>query len=474
MTGAGGEMNESNAVFAEMVAAVMSAVAVLVLFMWRRPKLLAVILLSTALWWALRIPGLLVGLLGVGVALLAWRLAHPASFRRLVSGPAAQARRQRRYRGMWPSLMAVHRLSWAPHPKTAAWQGSSYWKLFTPKPPIPKLEKIELGVWVDRLCVRMLPGQTPADWEGAAEGIGHAVGARDARVRLRRPGRLSIELFYDDPLASMIPALPVPGAVALGAVAVGMREDGQPWVVRVIGTHLLVAGATGSGKGSVVWSYVRGLASAIAAGLVEVWAIDPKGGMELGPGRALFTRFAADDFEGMADLLDEAVTVMRARAQRLAGVTRTHQPTPEEPLIVVLVDELANLTAYLPDRKLRERISQAVSLLLTQGRAVGVVVVAALQDPRKDVVTFRNLFPTRVALRLDEPSQIDMVLGDGARDQGARCDQIPESLPGVGYVRVDGVREPVRVRAAWVSDGDIATMTANWPGPVPGVNRAAG
>jgi S-DNA-T family DNA segregation ATPase FtsK/SpoIIIE len=139
----------------------------------------------------------------------------------------------------------------------------------------------------------------------------------------------------------------------------------------------------------------------------------------------------------------------------------------DEPLIVIAIDELANLTAYLPDRKLKDRISQAISLLLTQGRAVGVVVVAALQDPRKDVVTFRNLFPTKVALRLDEPSQVDMVLGDGARDQGARCDQIPESQPGVGYVRVDGVREPIRVRAGWVTDADIATMATRYRPPAP-------
>jgi S-DNA-T family DNA segregation ATPase FtsK/SpoIIIE len=179
----------------------------------------------------------------------------------------------------------------------------------------------------------------------------------------------------------------------------------------------------------------------------------------------MFARFAADDYESMAALLDDAVTVMRERAQRLAGVTRKHQPTVEEPLILVLIDELANLTAYLPDRKLRERITQAVSLLLTQGRAVGVSVVAALQDPRKDIVAFRNLFSGKVGLRLDEPLQVDMVLGDGARDQGARCDQIPDSLPGVGFARLDGIREPVRVRAGWVTDDDIDEMARIFPAP---------
>ena len=62
--------------------------------------------------------------------------------------------------------------------------------------------------------------------------------------------------------------------------------------------------------------------------------------------------------------------------------------------------------------------------------------------------------------------QVDMVLGDGARDQGARCDQIPESLPGVGYCRVDGIREPVRVREAWVGDHEIARTAKKYRAPL--------
>jgi len=53
-----------------------------------------------------------------------------------------------------------------------------------------------------------------------------------------------------------------------------------------------------------------------------------------------------------------------------------------------------------------------------------------------------------------------MVLGDSAREQGAHCDRIPASLPGVGYVRIDGVREPGRVRATYVTDDDIKAMVA--------------
>ena len=154
---------------------------------------------------------------------------------------------------------------------------------------------------------------------------------------------------------------------------------------------------------------------------------------------------------------------MQGRAARFAGKRRDHVPTVEDPFVVVLVDEVAFLTAYQRDRKLRERIMAALATLTTQGRAVGYCVVAALQDPRKDVLAIRNLFPDRIAMRLDEPEQTDMVLGDGARDRGAACELIstdPAIGAGVAFVRLEADPDPVRVRAGWVSDADIWAMAA--------------
>ena len=142
--------------------------------------------------------------------------------------------------------------------------------------------------------------------------------------------------------------------------------------------------------------------------------------------------------------------------------------------MVVLVDEIAFLTAYQADRKLKERILAALATLTTQGRAVGYCVVAALQDPGKRSLNIRNLFPDKIALRLDEPSQVDMVLGDGARDRGAFCDEIssdPRTGAGVAYVRLEAAPDPVRVRAAFVSDDDIRAMTIAYTDRHPG--RAA-
>ena len=106
----------------------------------------------------------------------------------------------------------------------------------------------------------------------------------------------------------------------------------------------------------------------------------------------------------------------------------------------------------------------ALATLTTQGRAVGYSVVAALQDPRKDVLTIRNLFPDRIAMRLDEPEQVDMVLGDGARDRGAACELIstdPATGAGVAFIRVEA--DPTRYASG--PDGSPTPTSAIWPRP---------
>jgi S-DNA-T family DNA segregation ATPase FtsK/SpoIIIE len=309
----------------------------------------------------------------------------------------------------------------------------------------------------------------PSTWSRRLDALAHGFGARSVQVCAlpRRPGYLQLVVARLDPLAQVV-TVPAPVAVDLGAVQLGRREDGRDWTVRLRGSHTLIAGATGAGKGSVLWSIIRGLGPAVRDGLVKLWVLDPKGGMELAAGRPLFDRFAYATAEALADMLEAAVKVMQERAARLMGHTRLHTPSTDEPLIVVVVDELASLTAYA-ERDDKRRISAALSLLLSQGRAVGVVVVAALQDPRKEVLPFRDLFPTRIALALVEAEQTDLVLGRGARVRGADCSRIPLTTPGIGWVWCDGEAEPAWVRAGWVSDDDIAAMVEAFTPGTPGL-----
>ena len=82
----------------------------------------------------------------------------------------------------------------------------------------------------------------------------------------------------------------IPASPDLKALPVGRREDGAPWLVGLHGTHVLIAGATGAGKASLLWGLVRAMFPLMQAGLVKVLAADPKL-MELAFGRVIFESY---------------------------------------------------------------------------------------------------------------------------------------------------------------------------------------
>ena len=430
-------------------------------FAVRHPLADAAVGLVALLWWYAGWAGVVNLAAAVVAALVVLRLAWPAWFTRLISGPARDRWRWWFYRRRWQPVLVIAGL--APR-----YRGQFM---------VPVLGRVRVSGCTDTVTVRLVSGQSPAEFADKAAQLAHGFGAHLCRVRSARPGTVILELVRADALAAPMTALPIPHEPDLRALPVGRCEDGTPFTIRLHGTHLLIAGATGAGKGSYLWGLVRALLPLMAAGLVRAWACDPKL-MELAFGRALFDRYGryAADPADIADMLEAAVSDMQKRAARFAGRQRDHAPTSEFPFVVVLVDEVAFLTAYQADRKLKDRTLAALATLTTQGRAVGYCVVAALQDPRKEVLNIRNLFPDKIALRLDEPSQVDMVLGDGARDRGALCDEIssdPATGAGVGYVRLEAAPDPVRVRTAFVSDDDIRNMTGTFTAmPLPTATAA--
>jgi hypothetical protein len=383
----------------------------------------------------------------LAVVCTAWCYGHHASFLRFGWYPTLGRYRRWLYRRRWHPAMATARLA-------VPFDGHTV---------LPILKRVRVRAVSDELLVKMVTGQIPDDFAKAAERLAHTFDVRAVKV-LPGPkaGYVVLVLLRADPLTETIAPFPVPAVPDFTALPIAKREDGKQYGLRLFGTQILVVGATGSGKGSVIWAIIRAVSGGIGSHLVELWGIDPKGGMELGGGLPLFTRFACKDFEQMAAMLEEALAVAQARADRLRSKTRQHEPSQAEPLILIVIDELAALTAYVTDRKLKDRIKAALGLLLTQGRAVGVHVVAALQDPRKEVLPFRNLFPTRIGLRLSEDAEVEMVLGEGARDRGALCDRIPMSMPGTAYVVLDGDPTPERVRFPFDTDKDITELAQTY------------
>ncbi|MCV7195762.1 FtsK/SpoIIIE domain-containing protein [Mycobacterium angelicum] len=431
------------------------------------------------LWWSILFPALsipvvaslaiaithglcpgLITAIACGAAYTGWAWLDARSFRAWVSEPV----RHRwltwsRYTRTWESVCTLHGLTARLGERTL----------------VPTLQSVQIGKKTDALQLRIVTGQSLTDWHKQADALAAAWRAERITIVSTAPAELRITLMRGDVLADPVD-LPMPTsttAVDLRAVRVGITENRHWWHVPLLGHHVLIAGATGAGKGSVLWSLIAGIAPTVKTGLVRLCVIDPKGGMELGAGAPMFTVFTHDATDTTVHLLRQLVEVMHARAKRLRGHTRLHTPTPSEPLFVVVIDEIAALTSYVTDRKSRTEIEQLLALLLSQGRAVGISVVAAVQDPAKDTLPVRQLFTVRIGLRLTEASQTTMVLGQGARDAGAECDRIADASPGVGYVLIDGSAQPVRVRAFHVTDRDIINLATRFRRPTgrPSPNR---
>ncbi len=398
----------------------------------------------------------------LAAAVLGWALLHPVTFRRWVWWPLRSAWRRRTvYTRWWEPLMVRAGLAAEGRPAT-----------------MPVLRSVRSRPDVDLLTVTLAPGQTVEQWTAATPALRTTFGLLDCRPTTgRRDRELLLRCITTDPLRRTLP-LPAVTEPDLAAVIVGRREDGDPlrlplWRPGRGATHWLIGGETGAGKGSVLWSLLSGIAPLIHSGQVRVWGADPKGGMELGAAEALFTRLVwgepAEDAAWQTPLvvlLEDAVRGMQLRAARLRATgSRVHVPTAADPLTVVIVDELAALTAYITDPALRKRAADALSLLLSQGRAPGVAVIAASQDVRKETVGMRDLFPGRIALRTAEPGMADMILGKGARDRGAQTDRIPTASPGIGYVVLEDSPEPVRARFAYASDDDLRELSSRYAAP---------
>lgn len=425
------------------------------------------------LWWAVLFPAISIpvvialvvafkyginagflSFIGFGCAYGLWAFLDEDSFDAWVTEPV----RRRfltwwRYTRTWNHVCALHGLT--------ATRGE--------RELIPTLRSVRIGEHTDVLEVSVVTGQSINNWQKQTAALAAAFKADRLTITATSPGEIRVSIMRGDVLAQPV-ALPRPvqgATVNLSALPIGVTEHGTAWRVPILGHHHLVAGSTGAGKGSVLQALISAMAPDVKSGRVRLCVIDPKGGMELGSGEPMFSFFSHDATGKTVELLRELVNLMHERANRLRGHIRLHTPTTADPLFVIIIDEIAALTAYVTDRKVKAEIEQLLGLLLSQGRAVGISVVGAIQDPSKDALPLRQLFTVRIGLRMTESSQTAMILGQGARDAGAECELISDATPGVGYVMIEGTAQPVRVRAFWVTDADIAYMVRMFGAPRP-------
>lgn len=398
------------------------------------------------------------------LVLSAWPLGHTRSWDRLV----VDRLHRRALLQMWQQSCRACGLT-VPNPREATARpdkrgGVKLADIVRLHPRVTRC-KVRNGVAV--MTLALPPGIIASDLERAGPRLASAlhvervVVVRDSNSGVRLTMTVRDMLRDVTVAAGPDPDAPVP-AVLPDTFTLGRCEDGTPFRVPV-GVSILTAGATGAGKGSVMWGYLLALAPYVRAGLIRLSGIDLKGGMELMVGAGLFHRLETT-IEGAVSLLEDEAAALEDRQGALAGVVRSHTPTVAEPAHVIVIDEFASLTAYAP-REYRNRADVALSGLQSKGRAPAFWLLAFLQDPRKEVAPTRNLFPSMIGLRLKEASESTMVFGDGTVADLAPCHLIPRLTPGVGYMVSEQVGVPVRFRADYVDDDTIRATAAAF-GPV--------
>ena len=285
-----------------------------------------------------------------------WARFHPDTYYRAISRPLARRELWLDLLETWPLLMEECGLS------TVVIDRAGEKHTRVPSIASKHWHRNELV-----LAPSLLTGQTVEDFQAVADRLRTTVGATHLRVT----GDLSPTLTFSfgDALAeTVIRGLPDSGEPWDGrSVWMGIDTTDDDWWLRIAGTHTLVAGSSGSGKASLVWGVTIGLAPAIARGEAQVHGIDLKGGVELGMGKNLFTRYAVTPAQAVV-VLEDAVEAMSARLERMAGNTRQHTASADEPVIVILIDEVAALTSYIEDRDLKSRAHRDVAAPLPGAR----------------------------------------------------------------------------------------------------------
>ena len=161
--------------------------------------------------------------------------------------------------------------------------------------------------------------------------------------------------------------------------------------------HTLIAGTTGSGKSNVVNGIIREIMLDYTPEEAQMYLFDPKViELEDYKDTQYCTRYETE-FDGMIEALDELIEIMNERYHEMSG---QHIKEYQGTRIYLIFDELADaLTA--PPLKVINMIKSKLQVLLQKGRASRISVIAASQNPNREIVAGKLTinFTNRLGLR---------------------------------------------------------------------------
>ena len=304
---------------------------------------------------------------------------------------------------------------------------------------------------------------------GLADDLALALAAKSVRIEAPVPGKGYIGIEVPNPAKVVVSLRDIMESASFQRIKshlrIGIGQDvaGNPISADLAKMpHLLIAGATGSGKSVCVNSIIAGLLLERTPDELRFVMVDPKR-VEL-TGYNGIPHLAAPvvvDMDKVVGVLQWALREMDSRYTAFAGMGARNIKSYNEkaealgkdklPYIVIIIDELADLMMTAP-----EDTERALARLAQMARATGIHMIIATQRPSVDVVTglIKANFPARIAFAVSSSTDsrviLDTVGAERLLGQGDMLFQKPDAPA------------PMRMQGCYVSDEELNKLIAYW------------
>ncbi len=329
-----------------------------------------------------------------------------------------------------------------------------------------KVTHVQRGPSITRYELRPEKGVKISRITALADDLALALAATSVRIEAPIPGKSAVGIEVPNAQTSIVSireileALPQRGTVPPLHMALGKDITGRP-VFGDLGKmpHLLVAGATGSGKSVCLNTIIASLLVSATPDQVQMLFIDPKRvELTVYNGIPHLIKDVITDARLAAGALFEMTKEMDGRYERFAkaGVRKIEEynakyPAERLPYVVIVIDELADLMLIAP-----AKVETTICRLAQLARATGIHLVVATQRPSVDVITgiIKANIPSRIAFavssQVDSRTILDMV---GAERLLGRGDML--------FLPIDAPK-PVRSQGALITGPEVTRLVEFW------------